>query len=89
MYVTVNVPVLVIYIDVTQICNAVLPDDLDSFMFQTVGHQGIKYIAQAMGLPIYRYPTFGKAAVQEKCYYPTENDEVEDLFKLLSTVKVE
>jgi diphthine-ammonia ligase len=69
--------------------NAMLLDDLDSFMFQTVGHQGIKYIAQAMGLPIYRYPTFGKANVQEKYYYPTENDEVEDLFKLLSTVKVE
>ncbi|KAL0101093.1 hypothetical protein PUN28_018744 [Cardiocondyla obscurior] len=62
-------------------------DDLDSFMFQTVGHQGVKYIAQAVGLPIYRYPTFGKANVQEKYYYPTESDEVEDLFKLLSTVK--
>lgn len=65
-----------------------LPDELDSFMFQTVGHQGIKYIAQAIGLPIYRYPTFGKANVREKYYYPTESDEVEDLFKLLSTVKV-
>lgn len=67
---------------------ALLPDDLDSFMFQTVGHQGVKYIAQAVGLPIYRYPTFGKANVQDKYYYPTESDEVEDLFKLLSTVKV-
>lgn len=65
-----------------------LPDELDSFMFQTVGHQGIKYIAQAIGLPIYRYPTFGKANVREKYYYPTESDEVEDLFKLLNTVKV-
>ncbi|CAL1676967.1 unnamed protein product [Lasius platythorax] len=62
-------------------------DELDSFMFQTVGHQGIKYIAQAIGLPIYRYPTFGKANVREKYYYPTESDEVEDLFKLLNTVK--
>lgn len=65
-----------------------LPDELDSFMFQTVGHEGIKYIAQAIGLPIYRFPTFGKANVQEKYYYPTENDEVEDLFKLLNSVKV-
>lgn len=79
---------LVTYTDVVQVKCAMLSDDLDSFMFQTVGHQGIKYIAQAMGLPIYRYPTFGKANVQEKHYYPTENDEIEDLFKLLSTVKV-
>jgi len=57
-------------------------------MFQTVGHQGIKFIAQAIGLPIYRNSTFGKASVREKYYYPTENDEVEDLFNLLSTLKV-
>jgi diphthine-ammonia ligase len=57
-------------------------------MFQTVGHQSVTYIAQAVGLPIYRYPTFGKANVQEKDYYPTESDEVEDLFNLLSEVKV-
>lgn len=62
-------------------------DELDSFMFQTVGHQGIDYIAEAMGLPIYREPTFGRSKMQEKFYYPTEDDEVEDLFRLLSKVK--
>ncbi|XP_043492423.1 diphthine--ammonia ligase isoform X1 [Polistes fuscatus] len=62
-------------------------DELDSFMFQTVGHQGVDYIAEAMGLPIYREPTFGRSKMQEKLYYPTEDDEVEDLFRLLSKVK--
>lgn len=57
-------------------------------MFQTVGYQGVEYIAEATGLPIYREPTFGRSKMQEKYYYPTENDEVEDLFRLLSKVKV-
>lgn len=64
------------------------PDDLDSFMYQTVGYQGVEYIAKAMGLPMYREPTFGRSKMQEKYYCPTENDEVEDLFRLLSKVKV-
>ncbi|XP_014468532.1 PREDICTED: diphthine--ammonia ligase [Dinoponera quadriceps] len=62
-------------------------DDLDSFMYQTVGYQGVEYIAKAMGLPMYREPTFGRSKMQEKYYCPTENDEVEDLFRLLSKVK--
>ncbi|XP_029045624.1 diphthine--ammonia ligase isoform X3 [Osmia bicornis bicornis] len=62
-------------------------DELDSFMFQTVGYQGVEYIAEAIGLPMYREPTFGRSRMQEKYYYPTENDEVEDLFRLLSKVK--
>ncbi|XP_026675302.1 diphthine--ammonia ligase isoform X2 [Ceratina calcarata] len=62
-------------------------DELDSFMFQTVGYQGVEYIAEAIGLPMYREPTFGRSKMQEKYYYPTQNDEVEDLFRLLSKVK--
>lgn len=62
-------------------------DELDSFMFQTVGYQGIEYIAEATGLPLYREGTSGQSKMQEKHYYPTENDEVEDLFRLLNTVK--
>lgn len=58
-------------------------------MFQTVGYQGVEYIAEAIGLPMYREPTFGRSKMQEKYYYPTENDEVEDLFRLLSKVKVD
>ena len=57
-------------------------------MFQTVGHQGVEYIGEAMGLPLYREPTFGKSKMQEKHYLPTDDDEVEDLYRLLKKVKV-
>ena len=32
-------------------------DEMDSFMFQTVGHEGIEAIAQAMQLPLVRHPS--------------------------------
>ena len=67
--------------------NCVL-DELDSFMFQTVGHQGVQLISEAIGLPMYREPTFGKSKMQEKNYTPTDDDEVEDLYRLLKKVKV-
>ena len=57
-------------------------------MFQTVGHQGIDFIGEAMGLPLYRAAIHGKSKMQEKHYIPTENDEVEDLYKLIKKVKV-
>ena len=57
-------------------------------MFQTVGHQGIEFIGEAMGLPLYREATSGQSKMQEKNYQPTEDDEVEDLFRLLKRVKV-
>ena len=57
-------------------------------MYQTVGHQGIEFIAQAMELPLYRRETKGKSNQREKHYVPQENDEVEDLYDLLTQVKV-
>lgn len=57
-------------------------------MYQTVGHQGIEFIAAAMELPLYRRETKGKSSQTEKHYVPQENDEVEDLFDLLTQVKV-
>lgn len=57
-------------------------------MYQTVGHQGIDLYAEAMGLPLYREVITGGAIDQGRNYQPTENDEVEDLFRLLSRVKV-
>lgn len=57
-------------------------------MFQTVGHQGVEFMGEAMSLPLYREPTFGKSKMQEKHYLPTEDDEVEDLYRLLKKVKV-
>lgn len=57
-------------------------------MYQTVGHQGIEFIAQAMDLPLYRKETKGQSNQTDKHYVPQENDEVEDLFDLLTEVKV-
>ncbi|CAK1582896.1 unnamed protein product [Parnassius mnemosyne] len=64
-------------------------DELDSYMYQTVGHQGIDLYAEAMGLPLYRDVISGVAVDQCRNYKPTENDEVEDLFRLLSRIKDE
>lgn len=65
-----------------------IADELDSYMYQTVGHMGIEFIAAAMELPLYRRETKGKSNQTDKHYVPQENDEVEDLFDLLTQVKV-
>ena len=57
-------------------------------MYQTVGHQGIDKLAEAMEVPLYRKETFGRSSQTGKYYEPTENDEVEDLFDLLKQIKV-
>ncbi|XP_034489328.1 uncharacterized protein LOC117793033 isoform X2 [Drosophila innubila] len=64
-------------------------DELDSFMYQTVGHMGIEILASAMGLPLYRRETKGKSTQTGKQYVPTDDDEVEDLYSLLDTCKHE
>lgn len=66
-----------------------IPDELDSYMWQTVGHMGIEKLAEAMELPLYRRETSGKSDQIGKYYEPvSEDDEVEDLFTLLKQVKV-
>ena len=77
----------------TTICKYVLidipfVDELDSFMYQTVGHMGIEILAKAMCLPLYRQETKGKSTQTGKHYVPTDNDEVEDLYNLLDLCKV-
>ncbi|VVD05042.1 unnamed protein product [Leptidea sinapis] len=64
-------------------------DELDSYMYQTVGHQGIEMYADAMELPLYREVTSGVAIDKGRNYKPTVNDEVEDLYRLLSRIKEE
>lgn len=66
----------------------VIVDELDSFMYQTVGHMGIEILAKAMALPLYRHETKGQSRQRGKQYTPTEDDEVEDLFSLLTLCKV-
>lgn len=61
--------------------------ELDSFMFQTVGHDIVPYYAKCTGLPLFRkeiHP-FGSKNV-ELNYTPTVSDEIEDLYDLLSQV---
>ncbi|CAH0755131.1 unnamed protein product [Diatraea saccharalis] len=64
-------------------------DELDSYMYQTVGHQGIDLYAEAMGLPLYREVITGIAMDQSRNYNPSDNDEVEDLYRLLVRIKDE
>ncbi|CAH2013707.1 unnamed protein product [Acanthoscelides obtectus] len=63
--------------------------EIDSFMYQSVGHEAIDLIAAAMDLPLYKKETFGISNIKGKIYEPTENDEVEDLYILLEQVKSE
>ena len=65
--------------------------ELDSYMFQTVGHTGVEAIAAAMDVPLVRRPFAGKA-VQTGVDYRTDlvagEDEIEDMLRLLQDVKV-
>lgn len=62
-------------------------DELDSFMYQTVGHQAINAYAEALGLPLFRRPISGKPISQGYDYTETTNDEVEDLYNLLLEIR--
>ncbi|KAL2099231.1 hypothetical protein ACEWY4_005711 [Coilia grayii] len=62
-------------------------DELDSYMYQTVGHQAIDLYAEAMGLPLYRRTIKGSSLDTGKEYCEREGDEVEDLYQLLKLVK--
>jgi diphthine-ammonia ligase len=67
----------------------VLIDELDSYMYQSVGHEIIDLFAKAMELPLYRAEIKGNAQTTEKEYeQPVHGDEVEDLYELLSDIKV-
>uniref|UniRef100_A0A3B3V0Q2 Diphthamine biosynthesis 6 n=1 Tax=Poecilia latipinna TaxID=48699 RepID=A0A3B3V0Q2_9TELE len=63
-------------------------DELDSYMYQTVGHQAIELYADAMELPLYRRTIQGSSLDTSRNYSETEGDEVEDLYQLLYLVKV-
>ena len=62
-------------------------DEIDSFMYQTVGHDVIPLQAECMALPLYREYIAGQSIDQALNYTTTPNDETEDLFRLLSNVK--
>lgn len=63
-------------------------EDLDSYMYQTVGHTVIPLYEEALGLPLYRHEINGTARNQDKCYGLTDDeDETEALVPLLRKVK--
>ena len=59
-------------------------------MFQSVGVEIAPLIAEAIGVPIILQEIKGKSKSVQLTYEEvTEGDEVEDLFELLSKVKVQ
>lgn len=62
-------------------------DELDSYMYQTVGHQIIIKYAECMGLPLFRRRIQGSSKHLELGYKRTQGDEVEDMYLLLRQVK--
>lgn len=62
-------------------------DELDSYMYQTVGHQIVVSYAECMGLPLFRRRIKGSTRHQDLGYKVTPGDEVEDMFILLNEVK--
>lgn len=69
-----------------------LVQELDSYMYQSVGNEIIELYSKAMELPLYRAEITGKVLNQKLEYSPEEcgqADEVEDLYRILKTAKEE
>ncbi|NXN07027.1 DPH6 ligase, partial [Indicator maculatus] len=62
-------------------------DELDSYMYQTVGHHAIDLYAEALDLPLYRGFIKGRSVNTGRVYTPCQEDEVEDLYHLMKLVK--
>ena len=71
-------------------------DEIDSYMYQTVGQDAIQFVAEALGVPLYRRTIVGTAVNMGAEYGARQaanntginGDETEDLYELLRTVKV-
>jgi diphthine-ammonia ligase len=63
-------------------------DELDSFMYQSVGHELVDAYASCMRVPMFRRAIAGSSRLTAMQYAPTDaRDEVEDLFELLRDVQ--
>lgn len=62
--------------------------ELDSFMFQTVGHDALEFYSECVGVPMFRGDINGKSVNQQLDYKITQEDEIEDLYLLLEKVKI-
>ena len=70
-------------------------EELDSYLYQTVGQDAIQFVAQALEVPLYRRIISGSAVEKGSQYgnrtandMGVQGDETEDLHELLSNVKV-
>ena len=67
-----------------------LLDEIDSYMYQSVGHHVIELYAEALGIPLFRRNITGTALCQSLMYEKSViGDEVEDLYLLLKEIKVD
>lgn len=64
-----------------------LIEELDSYMYQSVGHDVIEAYSECMGLSLYRRVINGQPKNLNYDYVPTDSDEVEDLYELIRQVK--
>ncbi|EPS44045.1 hypothetical protein H072_1917 [Dactylellina haptotyla CBS 200.50] len=70
-------------------------DDLNSFMYQTVGYTVLPHYPTILGIPLYRAAIHGGSINQDLSYHPGSNptsdqrDEIEDLYELVKKVKEE
>lgn len=64
-------------------------EELNSHMYQSVAHEAIELMAEAMDVPLFQAETQGISKQTSMEYQPTENDEIEDLYNLLLKVKEE
>ncbi|KAF2433408.1 adenine nucleotide alpha hydrolases-like protein, partial [Tothia fuscella] len=73
-------------------------EDINSYMYQTVGHSIIPLYSEVLGIPLYREPIVGSAANDSREYAPNEAqksktlgsgevDETESLIPLLERIK--
>lgn len=62
-------------------------DEIDSFMFQTVGYNVVDYYEKCLEVPLYRQEIKGNSSNQSLEYSVTQGDEIEDLYNLLKRVK--
>ncbi|KAL1595765.1 hypothetical protein SLS60_009454 [Paraconiothyrium brasiliense] len=61
-------------------------EDINSFMYQTVGSSLISLYGQALDVPLYRQEIRGSAVIHDRDYRQQQDDETEDLVPLLKQV---
>ena len=64
-------------------------EEIDSYMYQTVGSNAVQYVATALGVQLFECEITGAPVLQDLGYHATPNDEVEDLYELLKDIKVQ